>query len=204
MKSPRPNGLIYRVTYEYDFPARHRVFIDGVGAMPARGRLTYLSSGDTIRFLDTFGGQTLHTARIEDPVRFMGGNASDLPRESDFPEAYRQGRWVGKRSFAEAALSVLDRYFPSGYRAYRRADRQHFLTMFATLPPVSKRVTARVAVLLSSPADANPNDVAFTMQFSAQERRSHSEWRSDLADDTEAAVQKFVSEVLVTLQSALK
>jgi len=201
---PTADGQLYRVSYEYEFPQRRTVFIDGIGVVSARGQLTYLSSDPVIRFLDGFGGRVLHTARIEDPVRVMGGNSSDLPRESEFPEAYRQGRWLGHQPFADATISILDRYFPAGYRAYRRADRQQFLTMFSTLPPVSDRVTARVAVLVSSPADASAHDVVFTLQVSAWERRSHSEWRSELTAESEAAVQKFVTELLAAFQRGSK
>lgn len=204
---PTPEGLLFRVTYQYDFPGRDTVFIDGVGTMPARGELTYLLSGQSVRFLDAFGGRVLHTAPLDDPIRLMGGGTgtgADLPRETDFPEAYRQGRWAGTRPFADVVITVLDKYFPRGYRAYRRADRQNFLTMFATLPPVSDRVSAAVAVLVSAPAEANPNDVVFTMQFYGRERRSRTDWREDLGADTEAVVQKFVGEVLAAIQSGSK
>jgi hypothetical protein len=201
---PAPEGPLYRVTYQYEFPERDTVFIDGIGTMPAHGELTYLLSAKSVRFLDAFGGRLLHTEPLEDPVRLMGGDTADLPREADFPEAYRQGRWAGTRLFADVVISVLDQYFPRGYRAYRRSDRQNFLTMFATLPPVSDRVTAAVAVLVSAPADANPNDVVFTLQFQGRERRSHTEWRNELGGDTEAAVQKFIREVLAALQRGPK
>lgn len=197
---PSDVDVLYKVTYEYSFSGRESVFIDGVGTLPARGRLTYLNSGGSIRFLDKFNGQILRTVTIKDPVRFMGGNAADLPRESEFPEAYRQGRWTGKQPFAIVALAVLDRFFPNGYRAYRRGERQHFLTMFATLPPVSERIQAQVAVLVSSPVDADPHDLVFTVQFSARERRSRSEWRRELNDSTQTAVQVFVGEVLAALE----
>lgn len=198
---PTDDGVLYRVSYEYDFPLRDSVYIDGVGTVSAQGQLNYLNSGESIRILDKFGGQTLHTVTIEDPIRLMGGDSADLPRESDFPEAYRQGRWSGTRPFADVTLAVLDRFFPNGYRAYRRTDRQHFLTMFATLPPVSERVRAQVAVLVSLPVDANPRDLAFTLQFSARERRSHSEWRRELADNTQGAVHAFVTQVLTALEN---
>ena len=195
------DGVVYRVAYEYSFPNRDTVYIDGVGTVPAQGRLAYLSSGDVIQFFDSFGGQTLRTVEIEDPIQFMGGDAADLPRESDFPEGYRQGRWAGDMPFAMVVLKVLDRFFPNGYRAYRRAEQQHFLTMFATLPVVSKRVRAKVALLVSSPAVANPRNVTFTVQFSARERRSHSEWRNQLGDKTQAAVHAFVGNVIEALES---
>ena len=63
---------------------------------------------------------------------------------------------------------------------------------------------AVVALLVASPADANPNDLMFTMRFSARERRSHSEWRRELGADSRAAVQKFVQEVLGALQHGSK
>ncbi|MCK4874186.1 MAG: hypothetical protein KAS72_15800 [Phycisphaerales bacterium] len=198
------DGIVYRVVYGYSFPNRDTVYIDGVGTVPAQGRLAYLSSSDVIQFLDSFGGQTLRTVEIEEPIQFMGGDAADLPRESDFPEGYRQGRWSGDLPFAQVALTVLDRFFTNGYRAYRRAEQQHFLTMFATLPSVSERVRAKVAVLVSSPVDANPCNVTFTVQFSARERRSHSEWRNQLGDKTQATVQAFVGDVIKALESGVQ
>jgi hypothetical protein len=204
VEMPTDDGVVYRVTYEYSFPNRDEIYIDGVGTVSAKGRLAYLCSGDEIRFLDSFGGQTLRIVKIEDPIQFMGGDAPELPRESDFPEGYRQGRWAGDRPFALVALGVLDRFFPNGYRAYRRSEEQQFLTMFATLPEVSERVRAQVAVLVSSPADADPNNVTFTVRFSARERRSHSEWRGQLGDKTQAAVQSFVGDVIKALESGVQ
>jgi hypothetical protein len=198
---PTDDGIVYRITLEYNFPNRGTVYVDGVGTVSAQGRLTYLCSGDEIRFLDSFGGATLRIVKIEDPTQFMGGDAPDLPRESDFPEGYRQGRWAGDRPFVMVALAVLDRFFPSGYRAYRRAEEQHFLTMFATLPGMSERVRAQVAVLVSLPANADPTNAAFTVRFSARERRSHSDWRKQLDDKTQAAVQSFVSGIVKALES---
>lgn len=201
---PAEDGVIYRVAYQYDFPERKTVYIDGVGTVPASGKLSYLTSGDAIQFRESFGGQTLRSVRIEDPVQLMGGETIDLPKESDFPEAYRQGHWAGERPFGAGAISVLDRFFPSGYRAYRRADRQEFLTMFATLPPVQGGVRAQVAVLVSSAANGDPHNLTFTVQYTARERRSHTEWRKELGDRTQLAVQAYVGEVLKALETGAK
>ncbi len=197
---PTDDGVVYRVTYEYSFPNRDTVYVNGVGTVSAQGKLAYLCSGDEIRFLDSFGGQTLRIIKIEDPIQLMGGDAPDLPKESDFPEAYRQGRWAGDRSFAMVALAVLDHFFPNGYRAYRRAEEQQFLTTFASLPELSKRIRTQVAVLVSSSAGADPKNVVFTVRFSARERRSHDEWRSQLSEKTQAAVQTFVGSIIKALE----
>ena len=201
---PTTDGTLYKVAFEYAFRDRDTVYIDGVGTVPARGRLGYLTSGNSIRFLDSFGGKPLRVVPIVDPIQMMGSEATDLPKETAFPEGYRQGTWISDRPFAVAALEVLDRFFPNGYRAYRRAERQFFLTTFAALPPLDDRLTAQVAVLVSSPADADPRNVRFTMQFVARERRSHTEWRESLGEKTQSAVQNYVSDIFKGLQSSGK
>jgi hypothetical protein len=192
--------LLYRVKYEYAFDSYDNVFIDGIGELSADGELSYLTSGGPIRIYDTRGGKLLHSAAIIDPVRMMGGVDDDLPRESDFSEAYRQGNWSGVRPFADVALSILDHFFPNGYRANERENRQQFLTAFAKLPLSSERTTAQVAVLLSTPADADPHDLAFRLRFSARERRSHTGWRFELGLETEEALQAFVTRVIDSLE----
>lgn len=198
---PVDDGPLYRVTYSYSFPSRQTVYIDGLGTVSGHGRFTYLESSPSVRILDRYGGEVLRMVAIGDPVRLMGKNIGDLPLESGFPEAYRQGRWRGERPFAEVALAVLDRFFPSGYRAYRRAERQYYLTMFQPLSIEDERVRAQVAVLLSMPADIARHSVEFTLQVTARERRSHSSWRSELSDTTRATVLSFVNDVLSELES---
>ncbi len=201
---PTTDGTVYKVSFEYAFRDRNTVYIDGVGTVPAHGRLGYLTSGNSIRFLDSFGGKPLYIIPIVDPVQMMGSEATDLPKETAFPEGYRQGTWISEKPFAIAALEVLDRFFPNGYRAYKRAERQFFLTTFAMLPPLDDRLTAKVAVLVSSPADADPRNLRFTLQFVARERRSHTEWRENLGDKAQGAVQNYVSDILKGLQSSGK
>jgi hypothetical protein len=196
---PTTHGKYYCVAFDYSFPGRRSVYIENIGTVSPHGHLAYMMSSKTIRFFDRYKGKTIHRLRIKNPTRYR--SAFPIPQESDFPQVYRQGQWVGKKPFADVALSVLDDYFPNGYRAYNRTDRQHFLTMYSTIPPVSSRVKAQVAVLISSPVGADPYNLTFRLRFNAQERRSHSEWRDELSEDTQSKVQKFVDDIFTALQN---
>ena len=54
---PKP---VYRVSYSYEFPSQRQIYIQGVGRMPAKGSLNYLSSDDEIKFFDEPGGKLLY------------------------------------------------------------------------------------------------------------------------------------------------
>ncbi len=197
---PQRQGTLYRVNYQYSFPSRSTVFIDGIGTVLATGKLSYLTSSDSIQIRDQFEGQPLYGTVIKDFVRLMGSSDDDIPRESDFPESYRQGSWKGTMLFSNIVLLVLDHFFPSGYLAYQKQNRQQFLTAFSDLPNQTKRLRAQVAVLVTLPADAPPNNLAFKLQFKARERRSHSAWRSELEENSKSAVKIFITNVINALE----
>jgi hypothetical protein len=189
------NG-VYRVSYSYDFPGRASVYIRGVGTVPSNGTLSYIHSGKTIEFLDGPLGSSLYVATIENPVTLMG-RTPDL--QDDFPTESRHGLWRQKTSFSQHAIGVLDHYFRSGLFAYEKDTSIFYVTPYQQIPTPSDTTQIQVKVKVAHSRN-DVGEVAFTLAFRAQERRSHTDWRETLSDTSVKDVQAFVDKVLADLQ----
>jgi len=191
---------LYRVSYTYDFPGQKDIYIRGVGTVSPKGRLNYLHSGETIEFLDSPSGNSLYVAKLEHPTILMGGSAPALPDEIQFPRESRRGHWRGQGPFAEKAFSVLEQYFRSGYRSFEKDSSLFYLTTYTEAPEAADGTRTQVSVLISHPAKSNPQDVAFTVAFTARERRSHTGWRDAASDASRKSAETFVDGLLNALQ----
>jgi hypothetical protein len=191
---------LYRVSYTYDFPGRGEVYIRGVGTVSSKGSLNYFHSGETLEFLDSPGGNTIYVAKIEHPTILMGGPAPAIPEETQFPQESRRGHWRGQRPFAEKAFSVLEQYFHSGYRTFEKETSLFYLTTYTEAPESPDGTRTQVSVLISHPAKSAPQDVMFTMAFTARERRSHTDWRDAASDAAKKSAETFVDGLLNALQ----
>jgi hypothetical protein len=196
--SAAPNPL-YRVQYSYDFPGRREVYIRGVGTVGAKGTLSYIHSGDSLEFLDAPDGKILHVEKIEHAVTLMGRPAL-APDETQFPKESRRGHWRGQGPFADRAFSVMDQYFRSGYRSFQKEDSLVYVTTYAELPEQPDGIRTEVSVLISYPVRSNSRAVDFTVAFTAQERRSHTDWRDSTSDSARKSAESFVDGLLSALQ----
>jgi hypothetical protein len=194
--TPKP---LYRVSYSYDFPGHRQVYIRGVGTVSSKGTLGYIHSGDTVEFFDGPDGNLLHVEKIEHAVTLMGRPAL-VPDETQFPRESRRGRWRGQGPFAERAFSVLDQYFRSGYRTFQKENSLVYLTTYAELPEAADGSRTEVSVLISYPVRSDSRDLAFTVAFTAQERRSHTDWRDATTDSSRNSAESFVDGLLSALQ----
>jgi len=125
---------LYRVSYTYDFSGQRQIYIRGIGRVPAKGNLNYICSEDTIQFLDSEAGSVLYVVKLEHPVTLMGAPALSIPDETQFPGESRRGRWGGRGTFPERAFEILNKTFPSGYRAYEKDKAISYLSTYAEVP----------------------------------------------------------------------
>jgi hypothetical protein len=130
----------------------------------------------------------------------MGAGLPSIPDEADFPKESRHGRWRGQSNFAEETLTVLEKYFRSGYRAYEKDGALFYLTTFTECPETDDGIRTEVSALISHPSNAAAHDVSFTVAFVTRERRSHTEWRDTLSDSSRKNTETFVDELLTALQ----
>jgi hypothetical protein len=191
---------LYRVSYSYDFPGHSRIYIRGVGSVPAKGDLNYISSEDRIEFFDAAEGNLLYVAKLEHPVTLMGAPAPNIPDETEFPRESRSGRWSGQGPFAERAFAVLNKTFPSGYRTYEKDKLISYVSTYREVPQSDDGTHTEVSVLIQYPtSDASPS-IKFTVAFTALERRSHTDWRSLVSDSSKKNAETFTDGILSALE----
>jgi hypothetical protein len=128
------------------------------------------------------------------------GRPAIAPDETQFPRETRRGHWHGQGPFAERAFRVLDQNFRSGYRSFQREDSLFYITTYAELPEATDGIRTEVSVLISYPVKSNSRDVAFTVAFAAQERRSHTDWRDVNSGSSRKSAESFVDGLLNELQ----
>ena len=113
------NELVYRISCSYAFVDRRTVFIDNLGLVPARGRLSYFSYDSNVVFRESRAERVLlAVSLLGRDVYTSVGLAPDFPDESGFPKSYRSAVWVFSSSFQIITNGVLNKAFPSGYKAY--------------------------------------------------------------------------------------
>lgn len=194
-------GPAYKVDFSYRIPGHDLVRLKGVGIVAAVGEMSYITSDPRIEFLDPLTNESLASATVTDPVRLMGGAPFDLPDLRSFSDTYTTGRWVGEAPFLGHALQVLNVSFRYGYRIIQEGTEHYLATTFTEVPGVPKPLTAEVALLIEFSALSDPHDTEFRVRYSARERRSHSDWRTQLTADSRTFVAKVLQEFVVRLQT---
>jgi len=124
------------VAYTYDFFDHDEIYIDGVGLVPATGKvLPYLTAERNIVFRDPNTKNVL----AELPVG-LGTEESEymtvkplfttveLPATDNFPAAYREAPIV--EQFREKLMLVLNDEFPMGYQCIERDGKQEWITTY--------------------------------------------------------------------------
>jgi hypothetical protein len=131
----------------------------------------------------------------------MGAIQSSLPEESDFPVSYRLIDWSGSQSFQQKAINVLNAYFPFGYCILEKGDRNEFMTTYADLSKnLPKETYGQIALMISFSKTSAANSLQFYVSFTVRERRSHTDWRNTITDQTRDAATAFVDLLLVEIK----
>lgn len=144
----------WAVAYEYDFPGRAAVRIAGLGTVPPKGSFRHLSNRADIEFSDAGTGAVLVKKPLA-PTAVVAAKPplNELPREEQFPAAFRTFPWKHPSSLQEAANTVLARYFR--YLPNESNDTVFLTTTFAPLQAQSlpSGVLGRLALRFSFPHD---------------------------------------------------
>jgi hypothetical protein len=200
------NDLVYKISYSYDFVARRTVFIDNVGLVPARGRLAYFSYDSNIIFRESRAERVLlAVSLLGRDVYTSVGPAPDFPDESDFPKSYRSGVWVFSSSFQIITNDVLNKAFPSGYKAYSANNLNYSQTTFTRLRNLPVNLVGEIAVLVSHPYDVRNKTFEYHIQFLVREKRIQSaKWRYESSDETRQAAEAFIDNLIQKLEEEAK
>ncbi|HWW76085.1 MAG TPA: hypothetical protein VNZ44_11835 [Pyrinomonadaceae bacterium] len=201
-KSTPEGKVVYDVAYAYEFKGRGAVYVKGLGTVPAKGKFSYLTSDQQLEFKESAEGLTLATVRLEETVRTMGGDSTDIPKESDFPQAFRSSTWSPPATFAESAVKILQKYFPSGYSPRQAGQLNFYVTTYRSLQVPSLNLRSQIAVIVSQPYDAVTDRFTYRVQFVARDRPKLSDtWRygDDRDQQTITAAQQFVDKLIQEL-----
>jgi hypothetical protein len=194
-------GPVRSIAFSYDFPDREHVAIPGLGTVAGRGTFRYLTREDKLQFLESGTGRTLLVVPLENPEIVMGRYSVALPALTDFPSAFRSGRWEHEVPFPAHASEVLNRQFPSGYMVLQVDGANSLITTYRTLDSVREPLYGRVAVMVQLSAEAT-RGAGFRVRLTGQERRSHTDWQEIGSQEVQKAAEQYISSLVRELEGS--
>jgi hypothetical protein len=203
-KSTLDGKVLYQITYSYDFGGRNSVYVRGLGTVSAIGKFSYLTADREVEFRQSVTGPVLTTVQLEETVRSMGSDSTELPKEGDFLQAFRSGTWTPPATFAETAVRVIQKYFPSGYNPRQVGQVNYYTTTYRNLEVRDRNLRSQLAVNISQPYDAAADKFTYRVQFVARDRpRLSGTWRhgEERSEQTKIAAEKFIDELIRELTS---
>jgi len=201
-KSTPQNKVVYLVTYSYEFKGRTSVYVNALGTVPAKGKFSYMSFEPSLEFRESASGPIIVNLPLEETIIGMGSDSTDLPKESEFPQAFRSDRWTPLATFPEAAVKVIQKYFPSGYAARQNGPVNYYITTYRNLPVQNRQLRSQVAVIVSQPYDTSGNSFRYRVQFIARDRpRLSNDWRygDDRDQETITTAETFINQLVTEL-----
>jgi hypothetical protein len=166
----------YSLAYDYEFPGRAFVHVNGLGTIPGKGSYRYITRERTLEFRDASTGQILRQLPLGDTVIVAAKPPlTEVPPDNQFPSAYRSFVWDLPQSLKECANTVLGRYFR--YYPHEDKDMTFLATTFTPLQlrGVPTGVLGQVALLLSFPYDPVTGKYSFHVQAIVREGRTLSD-----------------------------
>jgi hypothetical protein len=193
----------YLVSYSYDFGRMDRIYIEGLGVVPAKGSYHHLVPGSELAFWDADKRTILKRAALVETVSVAARPPLNVvPTNDEFPPSYRSFPWQSSKSLQERANTVLGKYF----NYLPRDDNQitYLSTTYAPLQLASEMtrsgVVAHVSLLLSFPHDVVGDKYIFRVHVLTKEGRTLSdEMRATTNEKLISAANKFVDDLVVEL-----
>ena len=194
---------LYSLSYQYRFPGRSTVYVEGLGLVRASGELTYLTSDSELRFRESAGGRILTTVPLKETIVLQSGSAPEMPSPDEFGDATLEGVLPRDALFFEKSSRILNTTFPSGYSVRRADDVNTYVTTWTKLSGwADLHLLGQIAVAISHPYEARDSSTRFRVKFVARESRSSSPtWRSAGQSVNDAAVA-FVNTLIARLENA--
>lgn len=171
----------YAIKFSYAVPDRaHDAYMPGIGTIPPRGNLDFISCEPELSITDGAGGAVLAHLAFSNPTQFMGDDVIPLPKPNEFTSACQTADWqrTGAPTFGPFAIGVLQDEFQL-LSVLREGQESRIVTTYKTLNP---QKTIRIAVMVGYPDGATP--ISFKICVKAQERREHTDWREPTESST--------------------
>ena len=109
--------------------------------------------------------------------------------------------WASSASFQTIANDVLNRSFPSGYKAYSANDLNYLQTTYVPLKDLPLNLIGEIAVLVSHPYEKRNKEFDYRIQFVVREKRIQSgKWRYEISDQTRKSSEQFIDRFIGKLE----
>lgn len=193
---------VYTISYRYSFTGRDSVEVEGIGVVPARGELRYLTR-DSVIDIRSSGADSMIVAipvRVTALTMAGGADGRDILRRDQYPSAARMGMWRSRGSFSTHVIRTLNQLFPQGYLPEEGGGRYFISTDWRQLGGVPSNLQARVAVLVSHPSSVSAGVYEFSVRFKAQERRRRDIWTDVSTPEVQTVVEAFMDNLLRRLE----
>jgi hypothetical protein len=195
----------YLISYNYAFGYYSTVYLQGLGAVPAKGSFVHLVKDLQLDFRDSLDGPRIVTVPLQPTVIVAAKPPlNEVPGENQFPSSYRSFTWGLPISLQERANVVLGHYF---HYLPHENDKLTYLATTYTPLSINKKlsdsgVLAQVALLLSFPYDPETGKYSFHVQSLVKEGRALSDTfqstnNPDIVRAADGFVDKLVAEMKV-------
>lgn len=193
------SAVHFEVTISYDFPGRQTVWLQGIGSLPSKGRLSYDVRGRRIEFRTAKGGvllgyrtitsysQTPETGSLYPPTTQFGG--PQLP-VLVLPLALPQAT-----AFVMNLLGNEGEPFRLSFTACRPDDDGCIVSQWTTITNPTEHMQAQISVMLTYAADRSNRGATVIKVFyvGRQAYRGGSEWSSSLNDSVRSSLEDRVA-----------
>ncbi len=197
---------IYKVSYEYDFGSSKTVYIKGVGQVPGKGKLTYLSHNSSVEFRESIAGPILAVAKTESLIPIINGTV-DLPLPSHFPQPPlgRDTRWDSKQSFQEIATETTTNKRFQAY-AYEQDGVAYLTTTYCFIEGLPKNLIGQIALRLSYPYRKDGGTTWYRVEVATRERRlKEADWIMPARSlEMQMASNMFLDQFLKEIDASVK
>jgi hypothetical protein len=190
------------ISYEYSFPGRSTIHIQGLGVVPATGSFSYITTEPQLVFEDAETHAEIANSPLRETVIAAAKPPLDqMPKEEEFSQSLREFAWTSKHSVLVQVTSVISRHFR--YQSRESQGITYLRTTFAPvpLPGTSEGVLCRVALLVTIPS-GGASAVRLDVHSMVQEGRSHSdEFRPATDPAMEAAANAYVDRLVAEIRT---
>jgi hypothetical protein len=185
-------GSCLAVALDYTTPAKQDVLMTGLGLVPAKGRVSFLSCSDRLDLVAPSDGALIASLRFSNATQFMGDDLIPIPKPTEFGEGFQRGQWrrKGDATFATRAIDILQREFDLVYPVTQGTDSR----IVTAYKENNDERTSRAAVMVGY-ASAAADPVEFRVWVKAQERRARTDWRDPTSEEAKKSALATMSRV---------
>ncbi|NII26109.1 hypothetical protein HB364_13525 [Pseudoflavitalea sp. X16] len=204
-KTTSSGKVLREVTFSYDFQGQSDVYISGLGRVPSKNSYTYLTTSSEIKFLSKDKSYVMARFDLNNTAEPMGAESVDLPKETDFPPQFRSDSYAPDTAFTEVLLTVIQKYFPSGFLPSQSGPINNCVTTYRNLAVQDPSLRGQLALKISQPYDVKSHKLTYRIQFIERDRpRLSDTWRygTKVSKATSEASALFIETFLKELHNA--